>query len=311
MRAVQRIVAILESFTAEKNSLTLQELADRIGLAKSTTFRIVQSLQRAGYLVRLQDQKYCLSFRLIRLAGLVNSTLSIREIARPITTQLADATKETVSIQTVSGRNRVCIDAVATSMSPLRNVTQPGQGMMARFTAAFTTTSGNSRTATGVTNCVQVVGPIDREDGYGFGFSGDATNNQIGVLHRRAGKVEVRHGFTEMGQGVHTVAMQTAVTELGIDPARIEVIVDTTRQLGFGQTTGSRGIRRRSVVSTSRKAAAWSEVTTPIARGNRGSAFLCAASKRPSLSSSARHAGWRSMALISEPKTSALPSRRT
>ncbi len=55
------------------------------------------------------------------------------------------------------------------------------------------------------------------------------------------GKVEVRHGFTEMGQGVHTVALQTAVTELGIDPARIEVIVDTTRELGFGQTTGSRG----------------------------------------------------------------------
>jgi xanthine dehydrogenase molybdenum-binding subunit len=57
----------------------------------------------------------------------------------------------------------------------------------------------------------------------------------------RDGKVEVRHGFTEMGQGVHTVALQTAVTELGIDPARIEVIVDTTRELGFGQTTGSRG----------------------------------------------------------------------
>jgi xanthine dehydrogenase molybdenum-binding subunit len=55
------------------------------------------------------------------------------------------------------------------------------------------------------------------------------------------GKVEVRHGFTEMGQGVHTVALQTAVTELGIDPARIEVHVDTTRELGFGQTTGSRG----------------------------------------------------------------------
>ena len=29
--------------------------------------------------------------------------------------------------------------------------------------------------------------------------------------------------------------------ELGIDPERIDVIVDTTRQLGFGQTTGSRG----------------------------------------------------------------------
>jgi aldehyde oxidoreductase len=54
-------------------------------------------------------------------------------------------------------------------------------------------------------------------------------------------RVEVRHGWTEMGQGVHTVALQVAAEELAIDPARIDVIVDTTRQLGFGQTTGSRG----------------------------------------------------------------------
>ena len=55
------------------------------------------------------------------------------------------------------------------------------------------------------------------------------------------GRVEVRHGWTEMGQGVHTVALQVAAEELAIDPNRIDVIVDTTRQLGFGQTTGSRG----------------------------------------------------------------------
>ena len=55
------------------------------------------------------------------------------------------------------------------------------------------------------------------------------------------GTVEVRHGWTEMGQGVHTVALQVVVEELNIDPSRIRVIVDTTRQLGFGQTTGSRG----------------------------------------------------------------------
>jgi len=55
------------------------------------------------------------------------------------------------------------------------------------------------------------------------------------------GRVEVRHCWTEMGQGVHTVALQVAVEELGIDPGRIDVIVDTTRELGAGQTTGSRG----------------------------------------------------------------------
>jgi xanthine dehydrogenase molybdenum-binding subunit len=61
------------------------------------------------------------------------------------------------------------------------------------------------------------------------------------VRFRRDGRVEVRHGWTEMGQGVHTVALQVAAEELGIDPNRIDVIVDTTRELGFGQTTGSRG----------------------------------------------------------------------
>jgi len=37
------------------------------------------------------------------------------------------------------------------------------------------------------------------------------------------------------------VALQVAAQELGVDPNRIDVIVDTTRELGFGQTTGSRG----------------------------------------------------------------------
>ena len=127
MRSVQRILAIFESFSVEQSSLMLQEISDRIELPKSTTFRIVQSLEKAGYLVRLEDQKYCLSFRFTRLAGLVRSTLSIREIARPIMSDLAEQTKETVSIHTVSGKNRVCIDSMATVASSLRNVVTTGE----------------------------------------------------------------------------------------------------------------------------------------------------------------------------------------
>ena len=55
------------------------------------------------------------------------------------------------------------------------------------------------------------------------------------------GRVQVRHCWTEMGQGVHTVAAQVAIEELGISASTIDVIVDTTRELGAGQTTGSRG----------------------------------------------------------------------
>jgi xanthine dehydrogenase molybdenum-binding subunit len=61
------------------------------------------------------------------------------------------------------------------------------------------------------------------------------------VRFKSNGRIEVRHGWTEMGQGINTVAAQVAVEELGADANLIDVIVDTTRELGFGQTTGSRG----------------------------------------------------------------------
>jgi len=127
MRAVDRILGVFESFTPSKTSLTLQEIADRIELPKSTAFRIVRDLEQAGYLVRLEDQRYCLSFRFTRLAGMVKTTLDIRTIARPIMLEVAEKTKETVAIHTAVGRNRVCIDSLATADSQLRSVMQPGE----------------------------------------------------------------------------------------------------------------------------------------------------------------------------------------
>ncbi len=77
-----------------------------------------------------------------------------------------------------------------------------------------------------------------KNSGLGNGFKEIAR----AVVHfRDDGKVEVRHCWTEMGQGVHTVAQQVAIEELGLAADQIEVIVDTTRELGAGQTTGSRG----------------------------------------------------------------------
>ncbi len=77
-----------------------------------------------------------------------------------------------------------------------------------------------------------------KNSGLGNGFKEIA---RAVVRFRTDGIVEVRHCWTEMGQGVHTVALQVAVEELGVDAGRIEVIVDSTRELGAGQTTGSRG----------------------------------------------------------------------
>ncbi len=112
MRAVDRIFSVLDAFSREYPKLTLQEISDRIELSKATTFRLVNSLSDAGYLVRLEDQRYCLSMKLVRLAGVVASGLGIRDIAHPKMLEIGRVTGETVSLNTVIGMDRVCVDVV-------------------------------------------------------------------------------------------------------------------------------------------------------------------------------------------------------
>ena len=53
-------------------------------------------------------------------------------------------------------------------------------------------------------------------------------------------KVILNHGWTEMGQGVNTMAVQFLCEETGIDPNIVEVIVDTSKEARSGMTTASR-----------------------------------------------------------------------
>ena len=106
----------------------------------------------------------------------------------------------------------------------------------------------------GARECLEAIGPSYEEAraaGKAVGLGLALKNSGLGngfleiakavVRFEDDGIVEVRHCWTEMGQGVHTVALQVAVEELGVDPAKVRVVVDTSRELGAGQTTGSRG----------------------------------------------------------------------
>ena len=53
-------------------------------------------------------------------------------------------------------------------------------------------------------------------------------------------KVIIDHGWTEMGQGVNTVARQLVCNETGIHPDLIEIRVDTAAEQNTGMTTASR-----------------------------------------------------------------------
>ena len=76
-----------------------------------------------------------------------------------------------------------------------------------------------------------------KNSGVGNGMVDDSTV-KIEILSEK--KVRLHHGWTEMGQGVHNMALQTLCEETGLDPDIIEVVVDTEAQIKTGMTTASR-----------------------------------------------------------------------
>ncbi|MEN8040277.1 MAG: molybdopterin cofactor-binding domain-containing protein [Actinomycetota bacterium] len=130
----------------------------------------------------------------------------------------------------------------------------------------------------GIRECLDAIKPAydtARADGKSIGLGIALKNSGLGngfleiskavVRLEEDGSVEVRHCWTEMGQGVHNVAMQVAATELGIDSRRIKVVVDTTRPLGAGQTTGSRGtVMAAGAVADACRAAAEAGLATGV-----------------------------------------------
>ena len=70
--------------------------------------------------------------------------------------------------------------------------------------------------------------------------NGMPDSSQVTVTVAENGKVIIDHGWTEMGQGVHTIAVQTLVNETGIRPEQVEVRVETGSEMVTGMTTASR-----------------------------------------------------------------------
>lgn len=70
--------------------------------------------------------------------------------------------------------------------------------------------------------------------------NGMADEGRVKIEILSSSKVILHHGWTEMGQGVNTMAVQFLAHETGIDPAIVTVLVDTKAEATAGMTTASR-----------------------------------------------------------------------
>ncbi|MER7662389.1 MULTISPECIES: IclR family transcriptional regulator [unclassified Streptomyces] len=98
VQSVDRAVSVLESL-ARHGEAGVTEIADELGVHKSTAFRLLGALENRGLVTQAKERgKYCLGAGMLRLAGAAAVRLDISQEGTPLCRELADEVGETVNI---------------------------------------------------------------------------------------------------------------------------------------------------------------------------------------------------------------------
>jgi len=120
LRGVERAAALLHRFTPDEPALDLPQAARTLGVARSTAYRVLRSLEAGGLLVYDASRRaYRLSLALARLGQVALAGVDLRLVARPHLRRLVEETGESAFLLVAEGRSAVVIDTVA-SDAPLK-----------------------------------------------------------------------------------------------------------------------------------------------------------------------------------------------
>jgi DNA-binding IclR family transcriptional regulator len=115
---VDRLVRVLDSFSAERSTWSLADLSAHLDLPKSTLHRFLTSLEAHGILRRNPgDKLWRLGYRLVTWGHLAESVTGLRHVARPVLQDLAKDTGEMAMLTVYDNEEVVCIDKIETSHS--------------------------------------------------------------------------------------------------------------------------------------------------------------------------------------------------
>lgn len=107
-QTVERAVAIIEQISERPTSLG--EVADRLGVHRSTALRLLQTLERAGFARRGEGGRYTVGTRLIGIANKALDSLDLRDIARPHLNRLNQTCGHTIHLASLLDGEIVYID---------------------------------------------------------------------------------------------------------------------------------------------------------------------------------------------------------
>jgi IclR family transcriptional regulator, pca regulon regulatory protein len=112
-QSLERGLAVLSAFRPDRPTLGISELAQQLGLTRSTTHRYVATLAALRYLE--QDgatRKYRLAPRVLDLGFSMLGSLELREIAEPHLRQLTEATGHTSNLAIRDDTDVILVDRV-------------------------------------------------------------------------------------------------------------------------------------------------------------------------------------------------------
>lgn len=139
IQSVTRALRVLKLFSRDCPSWGVVEAAKKLGLHKSTSSRLLGTLEREGFLeVDPQTGKYRLGLQAVMLAANVAAGGDLRSLARPAMEELSQITKERVNLSVIQGMECVSLDQLP-SLHRVSTV-----GWIGRRTPVHCTSSGKA-----------------------------------------------------------------------------------------------------------------------------------------------------------------------
>lgn len=109
---LMRGLAILALFNENNQEMTISEIAEKLEVNRSSAFRLIYTLEAAGYLRKLSQKTYALDSNVMSLGFNSLSKLSINELASPIMKELRDQIKIAVHLSILENTNVVFINNI-------------------------------------------------------------------------------------------------------------------------------------------------------------------------------------------------------
>jgi DNA-binding IclR family transcriptional regulator len=132
--ALERGLRLLAQFSRQEKRLGAPELARRLDLPRSTVFRLLSTLEAAGYVERVGDgHSYQLGLGVLRLGFEYLASLELTQLGAPILQQFTEETGYSSNLVVRDGRSIVYVAKVAPS-SPFRSSVSVGTRLPAHAT---------------------------------------------------------------------------------------------------------------------------------------------------------------------------------